>query len=32
MGAAKWAPMVDAMLHEQLTGYKSFVETGSPVR
>jgi uncharacterized protein YndB with AHSA1/START domain len=27
---ARWAPSVDAMLHDQLTRLKSFVETGSP--
>lgn len=29
-GAAKWAPMVDAMLGEQLARLKAYVETGSP--
>jgi uncharacterized protein YndB with AHSA1/START domain len=29
-GSAKWAPLVNSVLHEQLTRLKSFVETGSP--
>ena len=31
-GAAKWAPLVDSVLHEQLVRYKSFVETGATTR
>ncbi len=29
-GGAKWAPVVDGVLREQLARYKSFVETGAP--